>query len=85
MPKGGFDAKWEGDIKTITIDLDNKHKITIKRKKTGDPTKVDGAEGPFDKPPPGLDLNNLPPDTLILTHTNPTCGYYYFNGRWWYR
>ena len=83
MPKGGFDAKWEGDTKFIKIDLDNKHTINIERKKTGDPTKVQNAKGPFDKPPE-LDLNDLPPDTVILTHTNPTCGYYYFNHKWWY-
>jgi hypothetical protein len=84
MAKGGLETRWEGEIKTITIDLDNKHKIIIERKKTGDPTKVDGAEGPFNKPPE-LDLSNLRPDTVIFTQTNPTCGYYYFNGRWWYR
>jgi len=83
MPKGGFDAKWEGDKKSVTIDLDNKHQIKIRRSKTGDPDVKDG-DGPFDKPPE-LDLNNLPPDTVIFTHTNPTCGYYYFNRRWWYR
>jgi hypothetical protein len=84
MAKGGFNTRWKGDKKFITIDLEDKHQIKIKRPKRGDPDSVEGADGPFDKPPE-LDLNNLPPDTVILTHTNPTCGYYYWNGRWWYR
>lgn len=83
MPKGGFGTRLRGDKKFITIDLEDRHQIRIRRPKTGDPDSVEGAEGPFDKPPE-LDLNDPPPDTVILTHTNPTCGYYYFNRKWWY-
>jgi len=84
MAKGRFDTKWDGDNKSITIDLEDSHKIKIRRLRRGDPDKVEGAEGPFDKPP-DLDLNNLPPDTIIFTDTNPKCGYYYFNGKWYYK
>jgi hypothetical protein len=47
-------------------------------------TQWEGAAGPFKKPP-DLDLNNLPPDTIIFTDTNPKCAYYYFNGKWYYK
>ena len=84
MPKGGFDTKWEGDIKTITIDLEGSHKIKIRRPRIGDPDTLNGIDGPFDKPP-DLDLNNPPPDTIIFTDTNPKCAYYYWNGKWYYK
>jgi hypothetical protein len=84
MAKGRFDTNWDGDKKIIAIDLEDSHKIKIRRPKKGDPDILDGIDGPFNKPP-DLDLNNLPPDTIIFTHTNPTCGYYYFNGKWYYR
>jgi hypothetical protein len=83
MAKGSFETKPDGDKKIITIDLEGSHKIKIRRPKIGDPDTLNGIDGPFDKPP--LDLNNLPPDTIIFTHTNPTCAYYYWNGRWYYR
>jgi hypothetical protein len=84
MAKGGFDTNWEGDKKIITIDLEEKHKITIKRKRTGPPDSHDGIDGPFDKPP-DLDLNHPPQDTIIFTDTNPKCAYYYWNGKWYYK
>jgi len=84
MAKGSFETKPDGDGKIITIGLEEKHKITIKRKRTGNPDSHDGIDGPFDKPP-DLDLNNPPPDTIIFTDTNPKCAYYYWNGKWYYR
>ena len=84
MAKGSFETKPEGDKKIITIDLEEKHKIKIRRPKREDPDSWEGAEGPFKKPP-DLDLNNLPPDTIIFTDTNPKCAYYYFNGKWYYK
>jgi hypothetical protein len=84
MAKGSFETKPDGDGKIITIGLEEKHKITIKRKRTGNPDSLDGIDGPFDKPPE-LDLNHLPPDTIIFTDTNPKCAYYYWNGKWYYR
>jgi len=84
MAKGSFETNWEGDKKIIAIDLEEKHKIKIRRPKIGDPDTLNGIDGPFNKPPE-LDLNHLPPDTIILTHTNPTCAYYYWNGKWYYK
>jgi hypothetical protein len=84
MAKGSFDTKWDGDNKSITIDLEDSHKIKIRRPKRGDPDTLNGIDGPFNKPP-DLDLNNLPPDTIIFTDTNPKCAYYYWNGKWYYR
>jgi len=87
MGKGDFETKPDGEGKILTINFDlgnNKtHKIKIKRPKKGDPTELEGIDGPFKDP--GVDLNNPPEDTMIITHTNPRCGYYYWNGKWYYR
>jgi len=63
----------EDDTKGMTIIRDDTQVIS-----------VDGnTGGPADKPE--IDFNHPPPDTVIYTKTNPKCGYYYFNGKWWYR
>jgi hypothetical protein len=83
MAKGSFGTNWEGDKKIIAINLEEKHKIKIRRPKIGDPDTLDGIDGPFDNP--GVDFNHPPQDTIIFTDTNPKCAYYYWNGRWYYR
>jgi hypothetical protein len=87
MAKGDFETKPEGEgkIRPINFDLGNNktHKIKIKRPQTGDVTEKEGIDGPFNDP--GVDLNHPPEDTVIITSLNPTCGYYYWNGKWYYR
>ncbi len=68
--------------KKITINVEKKAEMVIEREE-GKPPNVKGGKGPFDTPPE-LDLNNLPPDTVIFTHHSPGCGYYYFSHKWWY-
>lgn len=79
MPKGGLDVKKTGKTKKIRIEIDGAV-MEITREDGKDPVVIGGTPGLGD-----LDLNNLPPDTVIFTHTNPICGYYYFNGKLWYR
>ena len=82
MPKGGVDVKKTGNTKNIKVDVEGQA-MTITREDGKDPNVTGGTEGPGE-----LDLKNLklPDDTVIFTHTNPTtCGYYYFNGRLWYK
>jgi hypothetical protein len=76
MAKGGFNAKKLEKKKQIRVEVEGAV-MEIIREDGQDPHVTGGKEG-------GLDLNNLPPDTVIFTHTNPTCGYYYFNRKWWY-
>jgi hypothetical protein len=85
MAQGKFTANPKKDKKTkaIQIVLETEDPIDITRVE-GNPPNVRGMDGPFNKPP-DLDLNNLPADTIIFTHTNPTCAYYYFNGKWYYK
>ncbi len=87
MPKHDLETKPDGEGKIITMNLDlgngKTHKIKIKRSKKGDPTVLEGIDGPFDDP--GKDLNKPPEDTVIITSLNPTCGYYYWNRRWYYK
>jgi hypothetical protein len=84
MAKGKFTATQKPNKKkVIQIVLEDADPIDITR----DEWKIldrNNIDGPFDKPPE-LDLNHPPPDTIILTHTNPTCAYYYFNGKWYYK
>ena len=82
MAKGGFTAgpKQENDKKTKEIKIDVEDKVMkITREEGKDPVVTGGTSGQGQ-----LDLNKLPDDTVIFTHTNPTCGYYYFNRKWWY-
>ena len=77
MAKGGLLAKKTNKIKKVQVQVEDAL-MEITREDGKDPVVVGGTEGK-------LDLSNLPDDTVIFTHTNPTCGYYYFNRRWWYR
>lgn len=77
MAKGGIEAKRTGKIKKLRVEVEGQQ-MEITREDGKDPVVTGGTEGQ-------LDLNNLPDDTVVFTHTNPTCGYYYFNRRWWYR
>ena len=78
MAKGGLNAKKAGRIKTIRVEVEDEV-MEITREDGKDPVVKNGTPGLDD-----LNLNKLPDDTVIFTHTNPTCGYYYWNGRWWY-
>ncbi len=78
MAKGGLDAKKTGNIKKIKVQVENEV-MEITREDGKDPVVKNGTPGSGD-----LDINKLPDDTVIFTHTNPTCGYYYFNGKLWY-
>ena len=84
MAKGNFtaerDPKRDKKTKVIRVLVEKDAVMEITREDGKDPVVKWGTEGQGE-----LDLNNLPPDTVIFTHTNPTCGYYYFNGRLWYR
>jgi len=87
MRKGAFEHNDKPDkTKVIQVLADNDTQgkgMTIIRDDTRI-IKVTGNTGePTDKPP--IDFNNPPPDTVIFTHTSPTCGYYYWSGRWYYR
>jgi len=77
MAKGGVETDKPDKIKTIKVKVENEV-MEITREDGKDPIVKGGTQGT-------LDLNNLPPDTVIFTHTNPTCGYYYFNGKLWYK
>jgi hypothetical protein len=79
MAKGGLDAKKTGNTKKIRVQVEGEV-MEITREDGKDPVVTGGTEDQDQ-----LDLNKLPPDTVIFTHTNPTCGYYYFNGRLWYK
>lgn len=73
--------------KTIEIDIERQNKITVERE-DGRPPKVTGHEyGPIDTLViDGQEIPNVfPDDTVIFTHHSPGCGYYYFNGKWWYK
>jgi hypothetical protein len=80
MAKGSFTAgpKPEKDKKTKGIRVEVEGQVMeIIREDGKDPIVTGGTPGQ-------LDLKNLPPDTVVFTHTNPTCGWYYWNGKWWY-
>lgn len=79
MAKGGVETDKPGNVKTIKVKVEDEV-MEITREDGKDPVVKNGKPGLGD-----LNLNKLPPDTVIFTHTNPTCGYYYFNGKWWYR
>lgn len=84
MAKGGFETKKLDKKKEIQVVVEDEKPPMVIIREEGNPPVVTDGEGPVDNPP-GLDLKNLPPDTVVFTHTNPTCGYYYFNRKWWYR
>ncbi|MGA2315239.1 MAG: hypothetical protein ABSG71_02525 [Thermodesulfobacteriota bacterium] len=86
MAEGRFTAKKTGKTKEIQVKIEGK--VMAITREDGKPPVVTGHEiGPIeDLVIDGQKIPNVFPDhTLIFTHTNPTCGYYYFNGRWWYR
>jgi hypothetical protein len=79
MAKGRFKADKKPDKKKV-IEIEVEGQVmTITREDGKDPDVKNGIPGLGD-----LNLDKLPDDTVIFTHTNPTCGYYYWNGRWWY-
>jgi hypothetical protein len=85
MRKGRFtDEKKPDRNKEIKVFVeDDSGGMTIIR----DDTQVIHVEGNTGPPTsdPGIDFNHPPPDTVIYTKTNPKCGWYYFNGKWYYR
>jgi hypothetical protein len=87
MAKSSHETRTSGNTKKITLTISGKAMI-IKRPKDGDPTSVKGHdEGPIQNLViDGKSIPNVfPDDTVIFTHHSPGCGYYYFNGKWWYR
>ncbi len=87
MAKGGLETSTSGNTKRITVTISGKDMI-IKRPKDGDPTSVEGHDGgPIrDLVIDGQTIPNVfPDDTVIFIHHSPRCGYYYFNGRWYYK
>jgi len=88
MRKGGVDVEKTNNIKTITVHIEGEKDqadMKITREDEKDPKVENGAEGQNELDLSHLKLSKLPDDTVIFTHKNPTCGYYYFNGRLWYR
>ena len=85
MRKGRFtdDEKSNKEIKVFVED-DNQG-MTIVRDAKRVISVVGNTGGPTSTSDLGIDFNNPPPDTVIYTKTNPRCGYYYFNGKWYYR
>jgi len=87
MAKGGLETRTSGNTRIITLTISGKDMI-IRRPIDGDPRSVEGHdEGPIENLViDGKSIPNVfPDDTVIFTHHSPRCGYYYFNGRWWYR
>jgi hypothetical protein len=88
MRKGHFNHDTKPNKKeeiTVFVEDDPKAMIIIR-----DGTRVDvtGNTGETNDPKRDfkIDLGNPPPDTVIYTKTNPQiCGWYYFNGRWYYK
>ncbi|HMK52249.1 MAG TPA: hypothetical protein VK551_07095 [Thermodesulfobacteriota bacterium] len=87
MAKSILETGPSGNAKRITLTISGKDMI-IKRPKDGDPMSVEGHDqGPIENLViDGKKIPNVfPDDTVIFTHHSPRCGYYYFNGKWWYR
>jgi hypothetical protein len=86
------DIDGDGDDRKLTINIENKKRINIKRKKpTGsfDATDEDGK--PLEQFEIKLSVTgnvpkNFPPDEFVMySKSSPGCGYYYIGGRLVYR